>query len=86
MAEGDITQEDLVAARDKIHRLLLTDLTQSERRFLVSMKEGAPDWDAVGVPGIENLPGIAWKLKNIRAMNVKKREESLDRLKRVLGM
>jgi predicted nucleotidyltransferase component of viral defense system len=86
MAEGDITQEDLVAARDKIHRLLLTDLTQSERRFLVSMKEGAPDWGAVGVPDIENLPGIAWKLKNIRAMNVKKREESLDRLKRVLGM
>jgi predicted nucleotidyltransferase component of viral defense system len=86
MTEGKITLEDLVAAREEIHRRILTDLTQSDKHFLISMKEGAPDWDAVGVPGIENLPGLTWKLKNIGAMNVKKRGESLDRLKRVLGV
>lgn len=86
MTESNVILEDLVSARDELYRRLLTDLTQSERRFLVSMKEGTPDWDALGVPGIENLPGITWKLKNIRAMNVKKREESLNRLKRALGM
>jgi predicted nucleotidyltransferase component of viral defense system len=85
MTEDTITLEDLVAAREEIHRRILTDITQSERRFLVSMKQGAPDWEAVGVPGIENLPGLSWKLKNTRAMNVKKRGESLDRLKRLLG-
>jgi len=37
-------------------------------RGIVSVKEENPQWDLLGVPGIENLPGVRWKLQNIRRM------------------
>ena len=33
-------------------------MAQEERQFIVSVKEGKPQWDLLGVPGIENLPAV----------------------------
>jgi len=61
-------------------------LTSAEKNFLVSMKQGEPQWGLLGLPGIERLPALQWKLENIRKMDKAKWADMLDRLKHVLKM
>jgi len=86
MTIDEITYEDLIAAREALIEIVKKKLTRDEKAFLVSLKEGRPKWSVMGIEGIEKLPAIQWKLKNIQRMNEKKRAESLDKLKRTLGM
>jgi len=60
-------------------------MTQEERQFIVSVKEGKTQWDLLGVPGIENLPAVRWKLQNIRRMAPRKHQEALRKLRDYLG-
>lgn len=60
------------------------DLTNDERKFILSFKEGLPHWDWLGVFGAEKLPAPAWKLANIRKMDAKKHREAYQELKRIL--
>ncbi|MDF0643469.1 MAG: nucleotidyl transferase AbiEii/AbiGii toxin family protein [Nitrospira sp.] len=86
MAVDEIAYEDLIAAREALIETINTALTDDEKVFLISLKEGQPKWNVMGVEGIEQLPAVQWKLKNIRNMSEKKRDESLEKLKRVLGV
>ncbi len=61
-------------------------LSENERQFLVSLKEGHPRWGLMDIPGIDRLPAILWKLKNIQKMDKRKHAEAVTRLKMKLGM
>ena len=50
------------------------------------MKTGEPEWGLLGLPGIERLPALQWKLENIRKMDKAKRAEMVEKLKKVLKM
>lgn len=77
--------KDLLESRDELLHLIHKGLTDAEKRFLLSLKDGEPNWDLLGLPNIERLPGLRWKLENIRQMNAKKRQEQSERLRKVLG-
>ena len=36
-----------------------------ERRFLMSLLAGEPEWRLLGVAHIEQLPGVRWKMHNL---------------------
>jgi serine/threonine protein kinase len=72
-------------AKDLIKKIL-KQLTTNERKFLLSVKEGEPDWSLIPIPGIEKLPGIAWKGINIKKMEPKKKIEALEKLKKALDL
>jgi len=59
-------------------------LTQDEKTFLISLKEGTPRWEILGIEGIEKLPGLQWKLSNIKKMSDEKRGLALAKLKEAL--
>ena len=86
MTIDEIAYEDLIMAREALIQTVKNTLTDNEKAFLISLKEGQPKWNLMGIEGIEKLPAVQWKLKNIRNMSGKKRAESLEKLKRVLGM
>ena len=86
MTDDPVAYEDLVEAREKLIRLLKQDLTVDERRFVVSIKEGQPRWELLGIEGLDKLPAIQWKLLNIRKMEPKKHQEHLHNLKEKLGL
>jgi hypothetical protein len=52
----------------------------------VYVKEGKPQWDLLGMPGIENLPAVQWRLQNIRRMAPMKHREALRKLQDYLGV
>ena len=81
-----VTAEELRGVGERLVSRLRDEMTQEERRFIISVKEGKPQWDLLGVPGIENLPGVQWKLQNIHRMTPMKHREALKKLRDYLGV
>ena len=86
MVVEPVTAEELSIVGKHLVSRLHQEMTQEERRFVVSVKEGKPEWDMLGVTGIENLPAVQWKLQNIRRMTPAKHREALRRLRDYLGV
>lgn len=84
MSSVQVRYEELVAARDILIREINRKLTDTDREFLVSFKEGTPKWDILGVDGAYDLPAVRWKLTNLSRMNPAKHKLALDLLKRTL--
>lgn len=86
MTQLPVTFDELIETRFSLIKHLLQSLSDNERKFLISLKAGEPDWSAMSIPGIDKLPGLAWKIMNIRKMDKKKQNEQYENLKRVLEL
>ncbi|MCK4603673.1 MAG: nucleotidyl transferase AbiEii/AbiGii toxin family protein, partial [Deltaproteobacteria bacterium] len=78
--------EDLSATRERLVSMILSDLTTHEKEFIVSVKEGTPKWELLGLEGIEHLPAVRWKLLNIGKMKPSKHKEAVRKLRNYLGV
>ncbi|MBI4062975.1 MAG: nucleotidyl transferase AbiEii/AbiGii toxin family protein [Elusimicrobia bacterium] len=86
MTDEPVSYEELVEAREQLIKRLKADLSVEEKRFLLSVKEGKPDWPLLGMDGIERLPAVQWKLKNIAKMDPAKRQDYIEKLRKKLGL
>lgn len=89
MASIPVKYEDLVKTRKNLISILQNKITENERRFLVSFKEGEPNWGLIGLKGIERLPAVKWKLQNIQILkteNKSKHKKEVEKLKAVLDI
>jgi predicted nucleotidyltransferase component of viral defense system len=66
MTQNDVPLIELDDARAEIFRSLPSSLDSDERKFLLSVKRGEPEWSLLGVTGIEHLPALQWKVRNVR--------------------
>lgn len=84
----NIELEDLIAVRPAMMTALQTHFTEKDRAFLLSFKQGKPNWELFDYPSAEGLPAIRWKLQNIAqlAKNQDKYAEQLSKLELVLDM
>jgi hypothetical protein len=79
--------EALLAAREQMVREIHQGLSANERRFLLSLVTAEPEWSLLGVPHLEQLPGLRWKLQNLESLrraNPQKFVEQSDALARLL--
>jgi predicted nucleotidyltransferase component of viral defense system len=81
-----VTLQVLEETREELIRRINADLTAPERNFLLSMKRLEPQWDLLGLPGVERLPGLQWKLCNLRRMDTAKRLAAERLLREKLGL
>lgn len=86
MTVEETVYEDLIVARETLIATLKKELTNAEKAFLISLKEGQPKWDLLGAKDIERLPGVQWKLLNIRKLGKEKHTEALEKLRAKLGV
>jgi len=77
----EVTCEELEKARKELIAMIAEGLTLEEKKFIVSVKEGKPRWDMLGIEGIENLPAVKWKLFNIARMSPAKHKKALQKLR-----
>lgn len=84
MALISITLEDLEDTRRALFGMIQEKLTGEQRRFLLTFKSGNPDWSILGLPDLDKLPSIQWKLQNVRRMEAAKRDNALEKLRMVL--
>lgn len=84
MPREEVPLDALCETREQLVRQLRRDLDADEKRFLLSVKRGEPDWDTLGIPHLRELPALQWKLHNIRRMDEAKRRAALEKLERAL--
>ncbi len=86
MAREPVPIETLIDTRHRLVNELNEALTENERLFLLSIKTGEPEWNRIPIGHLEQLPALAWKLRNIRKMESTKHQKAVDELKRVLKL
>lgn len=65
MTAMPVPLDALLAARERLVREIQQGLDDDERRFLLSLVAGAPEWALLGIDQLEHLPGVRWKLHNL---------------------
>lgn len=86
MTVEPVALDALLSARERMVRELQKGLTADERRFLLSLVAAEPEWKLLGVPHLEQLPGVRWKLQNLerlRKADARKFAEQSDTLGRL---
>jgi len=69
----NVTRLQLV---EKIHQALSED----DKLFLLSFKQGEPGWDLYPWEGLEKMPAVQWKLLNIRKLKNQDPEKHVEQL------
>ncbi len=85
MARVDLPLHELESARDELLSQLGQLMTDDDVHFLLSFKQGAPDWALLPLPGVYRLPAVRCKLANILKMGADKHRQSLELLEQALG-
>lgn len=81
MTAEPVPLDALLAVRERMVRELRQGLDDNERRFLLSLVAGTPDWSLLGIVHLAHLPGIRWKLHNLAQLqkaNAKKFAEQAE--------
>lgn len=84
MTTVDVPLEELFAARVALVADIVGRMPKEHRQFLIGFKEGAPDWDLLGVPDVRNLPAVKWKQINLDRLRPEDRRRLVAELKAVL--
>ncbi len=84
MTQEPTSIEELQQARESLISTIHDLLSGADKRFLLSVKNGTPDWDLFTHPEAKNLPAVQWKLHNISHMTAEKRIQSYKKLEEVL--
>ncbi len=80
-----VSLRELEEARDILVREINKGLTDKEKRFIISVKKGKPEWDLLGLRGVDLLPAVQWKLLNISRMGKVKQNTALKKLEKALS-
>ena len=84
MSRADISLQQLEHVRHELLTRLGQLMTNEDVRFLLSFKQGAPDWSLLPLQGVDRLPAVRWKLANIQRMGADKHRQSLALLEQAL--
>lgn len=86
MSREEVTLDSLIAVQRDLPRKLVSELDEDERAFLLLLKQGAPDWDRLGLKDLDRLPALQWKLQNIHNMPREKHLVAVEKLARILQL
>ncbi len=87
MAQVNVPIEQLEEAREKLIYQINADMTDSERKFLLSFKNKKPDWSLLEMDNVEtiaSLPSVSWKMINLEKLSIQKHKEAYDKLLNIL--
>jgi len=85
MTAFDVELDDLYQVRENLANFKTT-LTESERLFLLSVKQIQPQWDLLGLENIKDLPAVKWKLQNLKKMDKTKHSKAVYRVRAFLDI
>jgi len=81
MTEIPFSYQDFTDTRDKLIKILNDNMTDDERNFLVSIQQGTPAWRLLGIPNLDQLPALKWKVLNVNKMDNAKKTQATEDLK-----
>ncbi len=84
MTDLNISYEEMAYVREKLIQSIKDMLNVQDKKFLISVENGAPNWELLQLPNVTNLPGVKWKLINLNKMDKQKAKDYLAKLEAVL--
>ncbi len=79
-----VTLEQLESTRAALLAAIQEQFTKQDAAFLLSLKRGEPDWALLSLSGVDQLPAVRWKLRNIMEMSASRRAGAVDKLQIVV--
>jgi len=89
MARETFTYTEYEETRIELVNAIRDILNEDDKRFLISFKEGEPDWTIGSFHEFADYPSVRWKLQNIitlRSSNPVKHQNQRNILKQVLNL
>ncbi len=68
MTKSVVDLEELIATRDRLIGDIQSRLDVDAKRFLRTLHEGEPDFEAISRPQAAELPAVRWKLINVNKL------------------
>lgn len=86
MTNEPVELSELIETRSRMVAALQAHFTERDQDFLLSFKQGKPDWTLFDEPSAAELPAIRWKLMNIQRLskNKDKHQQQLEKLENTL--
>ena len=81
--------EDYEKSRLSIIKSVNENLTDNDKRFLITFEEGNPDWETTDYSTFKDFPSIKWKQLNInklKEINPKKHKQEAEKLRKYFGL
>lgn len=88
MTKEAVDLTELIATRDRLIADIQSRMDEDAKRFLRTLHEGDPDFNAIGRPQAAELPAVRWKLINVnklKADNPEKHAAQGEELEKLLG-
>ena len=85
MTEDDISMETLVSTHADLTRNLVNNMSDAHRRFLASFDRRRPEWDLLGIDGVDRLPAVRWREINLDRAGKETQEAMARHMEEVLG-
>lgn len=88
MTRASVSLEELVNTRKRLIADIQSRFDENTKRFLLSLHDGMPDFDAIDRPRAADLPAVRWKLINLEKLkneNAAKHAEQRRKLEVLLG-
>ena len=84
MSNRDVTYDELLEARSKLIHDIRATLSDDDKEFLISVKQGEPKYELMPFDNLETFPALQWKIKNIKQMDKEKQSIMLRKLEEAL--
>ncbi|PAU82361.1 hypothetical protein CK501_04250 [Halovibrio salipaludis] len=65
MADEEIALDQLLEARERVIADVVNNMPDVHKQFLRSFYQRKPDWDLLGLEGVEVLPAVRWRELNL---------------------
>lgn len=85
MTREPVAVESLESTRDELIRVIVQQMPQEHRTFLVSFERGAPDWSLLRLPIAKDLPAVRWRQRNLDEVSSDARTRLVAKLQTVWG-
>lgn len=82
MTNVNFDYADFVRIRKKLVEEIKNQLTDTDKKFLLSFFDAKPDWNLFREPNAEKLPAINWKMINLNKLDLDKRRYQVELLKK----
>ncbi|KHD90035.1 MAG: hypothetical protein OM95_00505 [Bdellovibrio sp. ArHS] len=86
MTNVDFSYSDFEKVREELIANIQEKLSNNQRKYLLSLQRGEPDWSLLDVANLSSLPAVQWKLENIQKMNPDRRAKELSALEQILKL
>lgn len=83
MTQEPVSLETLAAAREGLIDVMVANMPEDHRRFLIGFKSGVPDWSVIGLDHVPKLPGVLWKQQNLDKLSRERRTALIQALEAV---